>query len=923
MKNKFLGLTFYILFLFANNRVQCQEQDLNLTTSKEFYAEKIYLQLSSTVFTTDKTIWFKAIVTDLNHTPTKLSGILHVELIDFDERVIDQKLLKLEKGIADSFFQLNEAMSSGRYLIRAYTKWNTNFDADFISEYYINLYTPKTILENEEAIRGIILTENESKQYELSAKVFPRVIDPKYRGKLMLYIDMDTKEDSVEIKKDKQGDYRFNYLLPEAVVKAKLELRLDAIKLKNNNYGFVNTYSKTFFIDKDYLDLQFFPEGGKLVDGVLSTVAFKALDYKNEGQKVSGNIVDQYDSVIAPFVSNKLGMGITYFKADVDKIYYGSVKNNRDVEYKFMLPKVVPIGQVLTVRQAGNYIRIGINSNDLKQDSIYLKVQSRGVTFHNSKLQLKNGIVNIALEKKSLPEGIVKLTILNTNKEPVCERLIYNFSEDYRLNITATPHLKQYSQRDKTIINIFTKDKDSQLVKAHLSVLILNKEQLGRMQDRRQNILSYFLLNSELRGNIESPYIYFDKANKNRHRDMDALMLTQGWRHYKYENSEITTNFKIEPEKTLVVSGTVGEFFNPNNKKKQPLDLTLMTFGKPQSVFKQQVDSTGYFNFYLDDMYADDLEILIQSKNYKGKQKDYTINIDKTLPPNINYKKKESIQLVDSINNYLKENIERKHVEEDFKVSSGTIALDEVKLSGYKLTTEREKMMNLHGPPDIVIEDKELHKEIKKWSYGLFSVLLFSYPEDISIRRVGRNGGFLLAEAHGADFTFIIIDGIPVKIENYGLIGSLPTEEIKSVEIIKSPKNPRKYVNEVFGDPRALDGALTISFISIYTYSKKGLFGVQRTSGIFKGTISGLTPQREFYAPKYEDLQHDDWNIPDLRSVVYWNPNIITDIEGKAQIDFYNADNTGDMLVVVEGITENGHIGYYNMSYTVDEKIEK
>ena len=125
---------------------------------------------------------------------------------------------------------------------------------------------------------------------------------------------------------------------------------------------------------------------------------------------------------------------------------------------------------------------------------------------------------------------------------------------------------------------------------------------------------------------------------------------------------------------------------------------------------------------------------------------------------------------------------------EAFNVASGTITLDEVKLDGYNLTPEREKIMEKHGPPDVVIENKDLVANKQKWSYGLFSVLMFSYPDDINIRRVGSGGGFLIAEAQGADFTFVLVDGKLVELHEYELLGSLPTEEIKSVEVLKSPK---------------------------------------------------------------------------------------------------------------------------------------
>ncbi len=121
----------------------------------------------------------------------------------------------------------------------------------------------------------------------------------------------------------------------------------------------------------------------------------------------------------------------------------------------------------------------------------------------------------------------------------------------------------------------------------------------------------------------------------------------------------------------------------------------------------------------------------------------------------------------------------------------------------------------------------------------------------------------------------------------------------------------------------ALSGPIKISFINIYTYSKKGLFGVQKTPGLFKRKISGFAPKLEFYAPKHVDLNATDWKIPDLRSVVHWSPNIKTDIEGKAMVEYYNDDNIGDMLVIVEGITPNGKIGYYEITYTIDENIDR
>ena len=67
-------------------------QDKNVYRDVSF-AEKIYLQLDSNVYTTDETVWYKAIVTNAyDHRPTELSGVLYVEIIGSDEKIIEKKL---------------------------------------------------------------------------------------------------------------------------------------------------------------------------------------------------------------------------------------------------------------------------------------------------------------------------------------------------------------------------------------------------------------------------------------------------------------------------------------------------------------------------------------------------------------------------------------------------------------------------------------------------------------------------------------------------------------------------------------------------------------------------------------------------------------------------------------------------------------
>ena len=91
--------------------------------------------------------------------------------------------------------------------------------------------------------------------------------------------------------------------------------------------------------------------------------------------------------------------------------------------------------------------------------------------------------------------------------------------------------------------------------------------------------------------------------------------------------------------------------------------------------------------------------------------------------------------------------------------------------------------------------------------------------------------------------------------------------------------------------------------ILIYTKTAEGEAYDPTVSPQF--TISGHTAEKEFYAPKYDVKQHD-YNIPDYRATIYWNPSITTDENGNAQGEFFNSDSAKQVQVEAEGISTNG-----------------
>ncbi len=913
--------------------------------SRLAYAEKIYLQLSNTVFTTGETIWFKTIVTNTINQPSKRSGVLYVDLIYFDETIIDTKTLKLEHGVSDGFFDLSDSLHSGRYLVRAYTQWNRNFGPDFVYEQYIDVFALGTI-NRDPIIRNITLTETDNNQLKLAASIFPEGLKADYSKDLTLYVESEDMLDSIIVKR-KNKQYVLDYTLPKDLITVKLKVKLEDTKLKNFKRKTESTYSQTIALNKDFLDLQFFPEGGKLIDGFINKVAYKSMNYKGLGEAVSGHIIDETDNIIGSFSTNELGMGFTFFKPRKDKSYYGKIMSDEGVAYKYPLPQVMTKGYLLNVMETQAYLRLNIKSNIKDADSLYFQVRSRGVLIREHVFELDHGTYEALVKKTELPNGIVNITLFNSNDEPICERLFFNNKKEKVLNITAKTDKMLYSQRDKTTLNVSVSNIDNDPVEVNFSTLILDKNKLGLTQKAQPNILSYFLLNSELKGFIENPNYYFNENNLLRNRDLEALMLTQGWRDYVYDKTDTNIDFEFQPETNILVSGHVRSSLNKNKIPKKPVNLTMIT--KPDfSVQTQETDSLGIFTFSLNNHFADELNILIQSTNKKGAAKNINITLNDPLQPlKINYKTEEGITLADTIyKTFIEERIAQYETNNDFKTTSETVALDAVELTGYNVTPEREKIFKLHGPPDIVIDNEALIKENEKWMSGLYALLQFKFPDDIFFKNINfaeeafgitpdtlntglfNNSPFQLASVVYADATFVFIDGEVVRGVNYSLLPFLPIENIKHVEIFERPKgNLIHYIQEAF--PRAHPSEISslaasnIAFISIYTYGSNGVAALEPPpKGVFKGKVSGFSAKREFYTPKYDDLQDDDWNVPDLRSVIHWKPSLQTDKRGLHEVEFFNGDNTGDMLVVIEAISPDGKIGYFETSYTVDKKLE-
>lgn len=866
-----------------------------------FLAEKIYVQLDNKIYTTDQTVWFKAVVTlASDHSNTMISGVLHVDLIDQNEQIVEKKLIRLIGGIGDGFFQLNSNYTEGVYQVRAYTEWNRNFGSDFFFKEYIQVYPTGKVAEPT-PITDITLAGSES-QRRIKASINPLTIDSLHSRGLTVFIAADDKYDTVKLSRSSKDSYLLDYAVPQGANFVTLKL-----STKNNS-----SFSRTVVLDENFLDLQFFPESGELVHGVSNLLGFKALDSSGKGLQVSGEILNSRDQVLTTFTSNVLGMGsVLLTNVDSTERYSARITQPKDRgQLRHALPAVAGRGNILSVKKMRDRIYLKAISNYLADDSVIVHASCRGQAQFDFKGRLQNGQWEFILPLHMFPEGVIAFTFMTSSRKPLAERLYFNERAENGVQLALSSDKDTYVQRELTKLDINATDfQGENLDSASLSVMVINKSDMGNLQSQRENILSYFLLSSDLRGKIESPGYYFT-ANESRYQDLDALLLTQGWSKYKYNRAP--DKITVKPEPNLAITGYVGGLL-AQKREQAGVGLSMLILGDNPGAQTNTTDSLGRFRFDIDEQEGHTINFLIQSNTKTGKRKDYSIIVDKPKSPDISFDPILTIQKPDSVERaYVSKSINRKKAEDTYIQSTEGIALQEVVVTETALSPEKKKVEEKYGKAKTVISGEDIRAKEEKWSYGLYSVLMFQFPQV----RVRQYPGGLYAYIPNGELTLVVVDGIPVMWENYAQISFIPPSEVKSFELIPYAKNFRSLFCETVSDCPIT--APTIgNVIAIYTYGGKGIFGVRPPVGLSRYTAPVFAISREFYAPKYERLTKDDWKKPDGRTLIHWQPRIRTDNQGKATVSFYNADNVGTQSVIVEAITPDGKVGYKELSFEV------
>ncbi len=424
-------------------------------------------------------------------------------------------------------------------------------------------------------------------------------------------------------------------------------------------------------------DLQFFPEGGDLINSLLTRVAIKAVGTNGLGIKVKGTIIDNNNAPIADFVSNELGMGSFFIQPEEGKTYKAKVTFADGKQSVIALPQTKTKGILLRAKDTLGKVSIDILCNkaylqDNLNKDVNLIIYSGGALRQiNTKLDSKE--MGLDVPNAQFPSGVLRITLFSQEGEPLSERLVFLQNPDL-LNISINSNKPTYKARERVDITVAAKS-NNMPDQAVFSASVLDESKVSFNDDNETTILSYLLLTSELKGFIEKPNYYFTNKSAAKNTDLDVLMLTQGYRKFTWKQIETdTSHFSFAGERALNLSGYQKNTAGVPIADKEVILLAEKTGG----ILSTKTDKTGKFSFDNID-YDEGTQFILQATGSTKEKKSSTISlaIDNIQPVNA-----KNIPV--AIANQLKNDVDKKLLAG--QVSSPVYANADIDISGGELS---------------------------------------------------------------------------------------------------------------------------------------------------------------------------------------------------------------------------------------------
>lgn len=642
------------------------------------------------------------------------------------------------------------------------------------------------------------------------------------------------------------------------------------------------------------IDISFLPEGGNLILNSVNYIAFKAINENGKGINVTGKIIDETGMELITFETSYKGMGQFILTPEEGKTYFAKIDKYPEFSYQF--PKASENGISLHYNPSETDVKFMLNRNFklTGTQNMILKASHKGEELFNEEISFSGLQHPVEIYKGFFPSGISKITVSDLSDNILAERLIFirNSTEksmNINLNNEGLGTRKLVKLNVNSLINL-----DNDTLNSSFSLAVVNEDYFNQ-GGVSQSMESYFLLDSELKGSLESPANYFvDEDGITVDEKLNLVMMVNGWRRYLWDDFENYDSLKMSHSEDAGISlnGKVTTLFG--NKPVEGSIVELGPFSNMFLILRDTTDRAGRYSFerlYL----LDSAKVMI---NVIGKK---NVEIYNETPPVFDTKiiSKSLNNLafkIDVPNLFYRTNYYRYLREKDFELEHGSILIKDVEVVGDKNFMETV-FTAIWGYPNRTFD---LIKEDVLYSdFGEF--IEYKFPGLIQVEREAIT-------YRGAPVA-CFLDGLS---SSFSRINDIPIGDISKMYFYKN-----SIAMAMLGSKS--NGASAL--LSVFT--KIGLEGFDEDfkrviHGRIVPTVTGFKQPTEFYAPDYALTEPNEIENekPDFRPTLYWNP-FVRFIDDKANLEFYTSDMLGKYFVIIEGINKNGIVFHEKINFNV------
>ena len=594
-----------------------------------------------------------------------------------------------------------------------------------------------------------------------------------------------------------------------------------------------------------------FPEGGNLVNGLKSNLAFKITDkYGLPVQKANVELQDGSGKILVSTTPFFDGMGSFELVPDIQQVYKLTVKID-GVKYVPSFPTIIQNGISLQVSNLNeNRVFYSINRKELVGNlvpEVWVVAHINGQVYYAEKIKLEEMVTGGAIPKKNLPHGVMNITVFNDNQLPLLERLVF-----IKKVAPISPIVKVLNRsnqsKGKNSISVETED-----AKTQLSISVSTSDTPEHRYDNN-NIYSYFLLNSELKGYVHHPEYYFENRDSAHNAALDLLMQTQGWRRFLTSdvlaNKQPTLNYFIETG--ISIRGSI-----PENLAKSGLQneaqISLIVKGEDSTTIVIQTPVLKGGNFVVNNLdFRKSGKLYVQGKKLNVIKNDLLVDLLPNYIDSLKFTKSSKASIFNSSNLSNTQLIKNYSAPNQFNSANLTLGnvtvKSKIKTREQKLTDEYVSDWYKNSDFSFAIDSTNGYASIWQYLQGQVPGLnisgdMFNPTVNFSRYSGGISDASLLSETIYESLNTVngeikssiafFLNEMPVSIDNISNISP------KDIALIKVNRNVNAVSNATAG--------------SMFIYTRKGY--VENGKGFSKQDIRGYNYAKEYFNPVYETEQ--------------------------------------------------------------------